>query len=98
MMKTLDKIKQGLQAQKPALVARYKIKEIGIFGSYVRGQQQSKSDLDILVDFEEYPSLFEFVALEQELSDSLGVKVDLVMKSGLKPRLGQHILREVVYL
>lgn len=97
-MKTLENIKQGLQAQKPDLVARYKIKEIGIFGSYIRGQQQSKSDLDILVDFDEYPSLLEFVEMEQELSDALGIKVDLVMKSGLKPRLGQRILREVVYL
>lgn len=97
-MKTLENIKRGLQAQKPDLVARYKIKEIGIFGSYVRGQQQAKSDLDILVDFDEYPSLLEFVEMEQELSDVLGIKVDLVMKSGLKPRLGQRILREVVYL
>ena len=97
-MKTLAEIKAGLQAQKPGLVTRYKVKEIGIFGSYVRGQQQPKSDLDILVDFDEYPSLLEFVGLEQELSESLGIKVDLVMKSGLKPRLGRRILEEVVYL
>jgi predicted nucleotidyltransferase len=53
---------------------------------------------DVLVDFEEYPSLLEFVGIEDELSDHLGIKVDLVMKSGLKPRIGQRILREVVYL
>ena len=64
----------------------------------MRGEQQPQSDLDILIDFDEYPSLLEFVGLEDELSQSLGLKVDLVMKSGLKPRIGEHILREVVYI
>ena len=98
MTKTLEKIKQGLREQKPDLVAKYKIKEIGIFGSYACSQQQPESDLDILVDFDEFLSLLEFVGLEQELSESLGVKVDLVMKSGLKPRIGRRILQDVVYL
>lgn len=97
-MKTLEEIKNNLQNQKPTLAAKYKVKEIGIFGSYVRGEQQPQSDLDVLVDFEEYPSLLEFVGIEDELSERLGVKVNLVMKSGLKPRIGQRILREVVYL
>ena len=97
-MKTLEEIKKGLRDQKPALATKYKVKEIGIFGSYVRGEQQPQSDLDVLVDFEEYPSLLEFVGIEDELSERLGGKVDLVMKSGLKPRLGKHILREVIYL
>ena len=87
-MKTLEEIKNNLQNQKPTLVAKYKVKEIGIFGSYVRGEQQPQNDLDILIDFEEYPSLLEFVRIEDELSEHLGVKVDLVMKSGLKPRIG----------
>ena len=66
-MKTLTELKQNLQARKPNLVARYKIKEIGICGSYIHEQQHPKSDLDILVDFDEYSSLLEFVGLEQEL-------------------------------
>ncbi len=97
-MKTLEEIKKGLRSQKPTLVTRYKVKEIGIFGSYVRGTQQPQSDVDILIDFDEYPSLLEFVGLEDELSERLGVKVDLVMKSSLKPRIGQRILQEVIYL
>ena len=97
-MKALEEIKKGLREQKPVLVTKYKVKEIGIFGSYVRGEQQPQSDLDVLVDFEEYPSLLEFVGIEDELSERLGIRVDLVMKSGLKPRIGQRILREVVYL
>jgi predicted nucleotidyltransferase len=67
-----------------------------VFGSYVRGEARQGSDLDVLVEFEEAPSFFEFIALEDHLSDLLGVKVDLVMKSALKPRIGQEILAEVV--
>lgn len=83
---------------KPKLIKNYEIKEIGVFGSYVRGDQKPQSDIDILVDFEEYPSLLEFVGIEEELSEYLGIKVDLVMKTGLKPHIGKHILREVIYL
>lgn len=97
-MTRLIEIKKTLCKQKPILMVKYKIKEIGIFGSYVRGEEDTKSDLDILVDFEEYPSLLEFVGIEEELSELLDVKVDLVMKSGLKPRIGKRILQEVAYL
>lgn len=97
-MKTLEELKDGIYQQKQILAQKYKIKEIGIFGSYVRGEQKPQSDVDILVDFDESPSLLELVFLEDELSQALDAKVDLVMKSGLKPRLGQRILRKVVYL
>jgi predicted nucleotidyltransferase len=71
---------------------------LGIFGSYVRREQKKKSDVDILIDFENSISLLSFVALEYHLSDVLGKKVDLVMKSALKPRIGKQILREVIYI
>ncbi len=87
-MKTLAEIKEALRNQKPILAVKYKAKEIGIFGSYVRGTRQPQSDVDILVDFDEYPSLLEFVGLEDELSEALDIKVDLVMKSGVKPQFG----------
>ena len=91
-----ETIKAKLAAYKPVLVQRYGVKEIGIFGSYVRGDQKQGSDVDILVDFTGSISLLDFVHLENELSDLLGVKVDLVMKTALKPRIGRHILDEVV--
>jgi predicted nucleotidyltransferase len=75
---------------------RYGVESLGIFGSYVRGKQREDSDLDILVEFFRTPDLFEFVALKHELSDLLGVNVDLVMKDALKPRIGKRILQEVV--
>lgn len=75
---------------------RYHIKSLGVFGSYVRDEQSCHSDLDLLVTFSEPPSLLEFVALENHLSDLLGVNVDLVMQDALKPHLGRRILEEVV--
>lgn len=71
---------------------------IGIFGSYVRGEQKRKSDLDLLVEFSDPPSLFKFVELEDFLSQKLGIKVDLVMKDALKPRIKDSILNEAVYV
>jgi hypothetical protein len=62
----------------------------------VRGEQESESDLDILVEFEKDPSFFDYIRLEDYLSDILGVKVDLVMKSALEPAIGKHIFDEVV--
>ncbi|QEN06327.1 hypothetical protein EW093_01400 [Thiospirochaeta perfilievii] len=69
--------------------------EIGIFGSYVRGEQNINSDVDILIDLSR-PSqldLFDLITLEQELSEDFDTKVDLVLKSTLKP-----IISEVQYL
>ncbi|WP_342765366.1 nucleotidyltransferase family protein [uncultured Methanomethylovorans sp.] len=68
---------------------------MGLFGSYVRGENTPESDLDVLVEFSRTPTIFRFVHLENHLSDSLGVKVDLVMKSALKPNIGKQILNEV---
>ncbi|MBN1250345.1 MAG: nucleotidyltransferase family protein [Anaerolineae bacterium] len=94
---TLPKLLDQLRALLPELRARYGVQSLGIFGSYVRGEQGHRSDLDILVEFDDRPlSLFDFVRLENELSDALGVKVDLVEKRALRPHIGEHILNEVI--
>lgn len=87
-----------LENNKIALKEKFQIKEIGIFGSYVRGEQNKTSDVDILVEFEKPVGLFEFIGLKNHLSDLLRVNVDLVMKKGLKPRIEERILKEVVYV
>ena len=84
-----------LRQHLPEISRKYNISYLGIFGSYVRGEQEPESDLDILVEFEEAPSFFEYIRLEDYLSEILGVKVDLVMKSALKPAIGKRILDEV---
>jgi predicted nucleotidyltransferase len=80
----------------PELSRRYKVKSLGIFGSYLRGEADEESDIDLLVDLEEESlTLLEFIALENRLSDLLGAKVDLVERSALKPAIGRRILEEV---
>jgi predicted nucleotidyltransferase len=85
-----------LRQQLPELAEKYHVRSLEVFGSYVRDEQTSESDLDVLVTFDKAPGLFQFIELENRLSDVLGVKVDLVMKSALKPRLEQRILHEAV--
>lgn len=96
--KTLEEIRLWLTQHKLQLQERYKITELGVFGSYVRNEQTETSDVDVLVEFSETPSLLKFINLENYLSDNLGLKVDLVHKAGLKPRIGDRILAEVVHL
>ena len=72
---------------------------LGVFGSYVRGKQRKRSDLDILVEFDERAlTLFQFVELRDYLSDLVGRKVDLAEKRALKPAIGRYILEEVIFL
>jgi predicted nucleotidyltransferase len=97
-MKTLDEIKEILNSHKGELRERYKVREIGIFGSFVRGEQKETSDLDILVEYETVPGLLKFLELEIYLEELLGTKVDLVRKQAIKPRLKDVILKEVMYL
>jgi len=97
-MRTLNEIKKILEGQKEILRQKYGVTEIGIFGSYVRDQTGQGSDLDILVEFDRSIGLLKFIEIEGYLSDILGVKVDLVMRDALKPRIGKHVLKEVVYI
>jgi predicted nucleotidyltransferase len=85
-----------LRALKPELESRYQVEQVALFGSYVRQAERSDSDLDVLVQFRETPSLLQFIELENVLSESLGLKVDLVMREALKPRIGRRILEEMV--
>jgi len=85
-----------LHQHQAELTSRYKVRTLGLFGSYVHGRQRKGSDLDVLVEFDDPPGLLELIDLEYYLGDLLGVKVDLVMKDALKPRIGRRILAEVV--
>ncbi len=98
-MKTFTEVKDIFREYKPILWQKYNwLSELGIFGSYVRGEQNEESDIDVLIDYTEAPDLIELIDFEYYLSDNLGIKVDVVTKNGLKPRLKERILSEVVYV
>ena len=97
-MKKVNELKKILQDQKATLKDEYGVIEIGLFGSYIKGNQKKTSDVDILVEFEKAIDLFTFVHLKNHLSDLLGVNVDLVTKKALKPEIGKRILSETVYI
>jgi len=87
-----------IRNKKPEMESRYGVQRLGLFGSYVRGRQRKKSDIDILVTFNRDIDLFDFLDLREYLEDRLHVKVDLVMESALKPAIGKRILSEVEYV
>ncbi len=93
---TFKSVQHTLKQYLPLLREDYCVSSLGLFGSYVRGEQNADSDLDILITFSETPSLLQFIALEDHLTDLLGIQVDLVMRDALKPHLGQRILEEVI--
>ncbi len=99
-MKDLQEIQRLLRNQKKIVADKYGVRIIGVFGSYVRGEQGPNSDLDILIELDRPPriSLIGLVELEEYLSQILGVKVDLAIKKNLKMRIGAQILREVIPL
>ena len=87
-----------IQKNSPEIRSRYGVKKMGLFGSYVRGTQKKRSDIDILVSFDREIDLFDFLDLRQYLEDKLQSRVDLVMKSALKPNIGKNILSQVEYV
>jgi uncharacterized protein len=87
-----------LRKHLPELKEKYSVSYLGIFGSYIRGEQTKDSDLDILVEFDKILGLLKYIELEYYLSDLLGVKVDLVTRTGLKQNVEKHILNEVISL
>lgn len=97
-MKTLEEVKEILRRHKEEVVREYNVKEIGIFGSIVRGEQKKRSDIDILVEYYELPDLLKLIELERRLQRILKKKVDLVEKNGIRPELKDRILKEVVYI
>lgn len=97
-MKTLDEIKCIIKQHGNVLAEKYGIAVVGIFGSYVRGEQKSTSDLDLLVEFLRPISLLELVGAEIYLSEILGMKTDLVPKRDVRAELRESILNEAVAL
>jgi len=96
-MKRINEIKSQLKVYLGDYKKRYKVRSLGIFGSYSRGDQTKGSDIDILVEFEE-PIGLKFVDFADELEEELNTKVDLVTRGAIKPKLWKYIKKDVIYV
>jgi predicted nucleotidyltransferase len=85
-----------LRQQLPQLAADYGVESLAVFGSYVRSEEGPKSDLDVLVTFKRPVGFIRLVSLENELSDLLGIKIDLVPRNALRPHVAANALREAI--
>lgn len=99
-VKDVEEAKAVLKEHKDEVIQKYRVSELGIFGSFVRGEQKKRSDIDILVEFNErnIPGLLKLIEMERYLEKILRKKVDLVRKGGIRPELRKIILKEVVYI
>ena len=94
-----DKIASDVIYKKvTSILAGYGAKKISIFGSYARGEADPESDIDIIVEFSERKSLLDIVGIEQELSEALGMKVDLLTEKFISPYLVDRIKKEMVVI
>jgi len=92
--KELEDYLDILREKLPEIREQYNVRSMSVFGSYLHQTQSQESDLDLLVEFEVSPTLFQFIRLENYLTKILGVNVDLVMKDALKPAIGKRVLKE----
>ena len=93
----LQEIKETLKEKLPEIKEKYGVKNLYIFGSYVRGEQTPESDIDILVEFEKGKKIFDnYMDLKFYLEELFGKKVDLIIKEAVKPRLKKYIYKEAI--
>lgn len=96
-MKNIDEIKRILNEHKDELTSKFKVQQLGIFGSYVRGEQNPGSDLDVLVEFSA-PVGFEFIHLADFLETILSMKIDLTTRDAIKPNRKKYIEQDLIYV
>jgi hypothetical protein len=92
----IDEYIKQLHELLPELEKRFNVRSLAVFGPYVRNEQNKKSELDLLVEYIEMPGLLGFLELEEYLSDTLGIKVELVLKPLLKQKVGKDMLNEII--
>jgi predicted nucleotidyltransferase len=95
----IDEIKSEIKRNKEYLKQRFFVNKIGLFGSFIQGEEVPESDVDILVEFNKgHKDFFNYMRLKYYLEDLLDREVDLVMKDSVKPQLKKEILSQVVYV
>ncbi|MEW6619985.1 MAG: nucleotidyltransferase family protein [bacterium] len=86
---------ENIQRNIIRVLRKHRVKKAALFGSYVKGDEKPESDIDIIVEFSERKSLLDLVGIEQELSDTLGIKVDLLTERSISPYLIGRIKKEM---
>ncbi len=95
----IQEIKSIIEMHASEIKKTFSVKEIGLFGSYVKGAERPESDVDILVVFEKgHKDFFNYMRLKYYIEGLIGKRVDLVIKEAVKPRLQEKIFKEVVYV
>ncbi len=97
-MKRIDEILKILREELPYLREKFHVKNIGLFGSYARGEQTEGSDIDLIVEFEKPIDFFTLVELEDYLTEKLGAKVEVVTPNALNERIKRYIMKDVAYV
>jgi len=97
-MYTTEQILDMLRAKKPQLQSKYPISELGIFGSYARGDYHEKSDIDILVDFNARIDGFDYIHLAHDLEDLFQYKIDIVSRKGIKPQYLPYVEKSLIHV
>jgi len=95
---SLKEIKEIIRQNKPELKRQFHVDKIGVFGSFARGTQKKRSDIDFLVTFDTDISLFDHVDLTIYLKELLRCKVDVIPNDNLRPELREYVLKDLVYL
>lgn len=96
-MYTTEQIVKILRDKKPELQKKYPISELGLFGSYARGDYNEKSDIDILVDFNARIDGFQYIRLAHELKDAFQSKIDIVSRRGIKPQYLPYVEKNLIH-
>ena len=97
-MYALQQIKEILTKAKPGLQKKYPLSELGIFGSYARGDATEESDIDVLVDFNEPLGLIKYIGLSHQIQDLFNLKVDVVSRDGIKPKYWIYVSKNLIYV
>lgn len=97
-MYTTDQILKILRDKKPHLQKKYPLSELGIFGSYARGDFNETSDIDILVDFNDRIDGFDYIRLAHELEDAFSHKIDVVSRRGIKPQYLPYVEKCLIHV
>jgi len=95
---SLEENREIIDQHRPELKRQFHVDKIGVFGSYARGDQKKRSDVDFLVTFDTDISLFDHVDLNLYLKELMGRKVDVIPHDNLRPELRKYILKDVIHL